>query len=164
MQGDYLIFNLAIFAYLVHFQSFTGNCHKTSEISLLPASIYLFKVNNGNTGTMSKICSKTTRKTPERRRPGVFIFNFEQVLHIGLMFQLLQCQVDLYLKTLTRKFQKLLLALIGQKFTHVKLISCHFKYSKYTVAPYSFRSSRSKTFGNNAPAVDSTEAALHKCS
>ena len=33
-----------------------------------PASIYLFKVNNGNTRTMSEPCSKLTIKSPERRR------------------------------------------------------------------------------------------------
>ena len=37
-------------------------------------------------------CSKLTIKTPERRqsrRSGVFIFNFEQILHIVLMFAML---------------------------------------------------------------------------
>ena len=33
-----------------------------------PASIYLFKVNNGNTRTMCEPCSKLTIKSPERRR------------------------------------------------------------------------------------------------
>ena len=32
-----------------------------------PAAIYLLKVNNRNTGTRCKICSKLTIKTPERR-------------------------------------------------------------------------------------------------
>ena len=32
-----------------------------------PANIYLFKVNNGNTGKMGEICPKLTMKTPERR-------------------------------------------------------------------------------------------------
>ena len=35
--------------------------------SSYPASIYLFKVNNGNTRTMCEICTKLTIKTPERR-------------------------------------------------------------------------------------------------
>ena len=38
---------------------------------------------------MCKICSKLTIKTPERRhwrRCGVFIANFEQILHIVLVF------------------------------------------------------------------------------
>ena len=41
-----------------------------------PAGIYQFKVNKGNTGTISKFCSKLTIKTPDqrhRRRPGVSI-------------------------------------------------------------------------------------------
>ena len=33
-----------------------------------PAGIYLFKVNNGNTGTMCEICSKLTVKKPEGRQ------------------------------------------------------------------------------------------------
>ena len=33
-----------------------------------PASIYLFKVNNGNSKTRCWICSKLTIKTPERRQ------------------------------------------------------------------------------------------------
>ena len=32
---------------------------------LNPNKIYLFKVNNGNSGTMSEICSKLTIKTPD---------------------------------------------------------------------------------------------------
>ena len=34
----------------------------------IPAGIYLLKVNNGNTRTRCKICSKLTIKTPERRQ------------------------------------------------------------------------------------------------
>ena len=33
-----------------------------------PTSIYLLKVNNTNNRTMCEICSKLTRKTPERRK------------------------------------------------------------------------------------------------
>ena len=51
------------------------------------AVIYMFKVNNGNTRTMCEICSKLTIKTPERS--DVFIVNFEQILHIVIMFPLL---------------------------------------------------------------------------
>ena len=38
---------------------------------LIPVGIYMFKVNNRNTGTRCEICSKLPIKTPERR--------FEQV-------------------------------------------------------------------------------------
>ena len=60
----------------------------------VPASIYLLKVNNRNTGTRCEICSKLTIKTPERRqwhRPGVgvFIVNFEHISHLVLDFLLL---------------------------------------------------------------------------
>ena len=57
-----------------------------------PAYIYLIKVNNGNTRKVSEICSELTIKTLERRywrRSGVFIVNFEQILHIFLVFPLL---------------------------------------------------------------------------
>ena len=35
--------------------------------STMPASNYMFKVNNRNTRTRCEICSKLTIKTPERR-------------------------------------------------------------------------------------------------
>ena len=56
------------------------------------ADIYLLKVNNRNIRTMCKICSKLTIKKPELRhlhRSVVFIINFEQISHIGLVFLLL---------------------------------------------------------------------------
>ena len=43
---------------------------------------YMFKVNNRNTRTSCKICSKLTIKKPERRhwrRSGIFIVNFEHI-------------------------------------------------------------------------------------
>ena len=36
-------------------------------LSVIPANIYLFKVNNKNTRKRCQICSKLTIKTPERR-------------------------------------------------------------------------------------------------
>ena len=55
-----------------------------------PVGIYLLKVNNRNTRTRCKICSKLTIKTPERRRrSGVFIVNFEYISYIPLVFLLL---------------------------------------------------------------------------
>ena len=62
-----------------------------SAMFLNLASIYLFKVNNGNNRTMGEICSKLTIKAPERRQPrrsSVFTVNFEQILHILLVFPL----------------------------------------------------------------------------
>ena len=59
---------------------------------LLPAGIYLFKVNNRNTRTRCEICSKLTIKTTERRqwrRSSVFIINFEYISHLVLVFLLL---------------------------------------------------------------------------
>ena len=57
-----------------------------------PVGIYLFKVNNENTGTMCEICSKLTIKTPEQCHwscSAVFIVNFEQISRIVLVFPLL---------------------------------------------------------------------------
>ena len=57
-----------------------------------PAGIYMFKVNNRNARTKCKICLKLTLKAPERRqwrRFGVFIVNFEHILHFVLAFLLL---------------------------------------------------------------------------
>ena len=58
----------------------------------VPGGIYLFKVNKGNTRTIYEINSKLTTNAPERRQwhcSYVFIVNFEQILHIILMFPLL---------------------------------------------------------------------------
>ena len=70
--------------------------HQEKEANYLlpnyPAGNYMFKVNNRNTRTRCKICSKLTIKTPERRqwrRSGVFIVNFEHILHLVLVFLLL---------------------------------------------------------------------------
>ena len=54
-----------------------------------PTGNYIFKVNIRNTRTSCEICSKLTIKTPEWRywrRPGVFIGNFDHILHLVLVF------------------------------------------------------------------------------
>ena len=62
---------------------------KFGEIDpLLPATIYLDKVNNRNSRTRCEICSKLTIKTPERRQD-VFIVDFERISHLVLLFLLL---------------------------------------------------------------------------
>ena len=45
----------------------------------------MLKVNNRNTRIISEICSKLTIKTP-----GIFIVNFEHVLHLNIVFLLLE--------------------------------------------------------------------------
>ena len=58
-----------------------------------PASLYLLKVNNGNTRAICEINSKLTIKTPERlhwRRSGVFNVNFEEISHIPAGIYLLK--------------------------------------------------------------------------
>ena len=57
-----------------------------------PAANYMFKVNHGNTRRRCEICSKLTIKTSERRQwggSGAFIFNFEHISHLVLVFLLL---------------------------------------------------------------------------
>ena len=54
-------------------------------LQLVPASQYLFKVNNRNTRIRCDIYSKLTLKTHERRNwhcSGVVIVNFEHMLHL----------------------------------------------------------------------------------
>ena len=58
--------------------------------TIMPASIYLFNVNNINTRKRCETCSKLTIKTPERRRcSGAFTVNFEHILQLFLVFLLL---------------------------------------------------------------------------
>ena len=82
----------------------------------MPANIYVFKLNNRNTGKRSEICSKLTINTPERRhwhRSGVFIFNFKHILHLFLVFLLLTlnremlARIEISLKILTTKINNL---------------------------------------------------------
>ena len=52
----------------------------------------MFKINNRNTRTRREICLKLTITIPERRqwrRSGIFIVNFEHILHFALVFLLL---------------------------------------------------------------------------
>ena len=58
----------------------------------IAVNIYLFKVDNRNTRKRYEICSNLIKKPPEwrhRRRSGVFIVNFEHILHFFLVFLLL---------------------------------------------------------------------------
>ena len=52
----------------------------------------MFKVSNRNTRARCEICSKLKIMTPERLqwgRSGVFIVNFENILHLVLVFLLI---------------------------------------------------------------------------
>ena len=56
------------------------------------ADIYLFRVSNGNSGTIFEICSELTIKKAERhqwRHSGVFIVSFEHISYIAMMLPLL---------------------------------------------------------------------------
>ena len=74
-------------------QTFDWSCTRiTFHTRARPAGIHLFKFNNGNTRIMREIYSKLTLQTREqrqRRRFSVFIVNFKQIWHNGLVFPLL---------------------------------------------------------------------------
>ena len=61
----------------------------------------MFKVNNKSTRSRCEICSRLTKKTPERRhwhRSGVSIVNFEHISDLVLVFLLLTlsyCHISL---------------------------------------------------------------------
>ena len=59
--------------------------------------IYLLTVNYRNTRTRREICWKLTLKIPERhwRCFGIFIFNFEHISHLILVFLLLTLNMQL---------------------------------------------------------------------
>ena len=62
----------------------------------------MFKVNNKDTRTKCKICSKLTIETPEQhhcRRSGVLIVNFEHFSHLVLVFQVNADWVNTYLNS-----------------------------------------------------------------
>ena len=57
-----------------------------------PAGSYMLKVNNRNTRTLHKICSKLAIETLERCHwchSGAFIVNSEHISHLDLVFLLL---------------------------------------------------------------------------
>ena len=59
-------------------------------IQCYSAGNYMFKVNNRNTRTRRKTCSKLTIKTSERHhRSSVFTVNFEHISHLVLVVLLL---------------------------------------------------------------------------
>ena len=53
---------------------------------LFPVIIYLFKFSNGNTRTISEICSITTLERQQWCYSGVVIVNFQQIPYIVLVF------------------------------------------------------------------------------
>ena len=62
-------------------------------ITQYPVNMYLLQVNNRDARRKCEICSKLNIKTPERRqcrRSSVFIVNFEHILHIALLFLIVQ--------------------------------------------------------------------------
>ena len=74
--------------------------------------IYLLKFYHRNTRTRCEICSELMIKTPERRqcrRSSVFIFNFEDIAHLPLVFLLstlnMQLPVGLLLHVKGSKFR-----------------------------------------------------------
>ena len=84
-------FNEAFLKKIQYYQSLYQMTQRDSVEAACPFSIYLFKDSNGKTRTMCEICLKVTIRTPERRHwccSGVFIINFEHILHIALYFSI----------------------------------------------------------------------------
>ena len=95
-QGQFPVFLCSGLVYL-QVQFLNEEAYLAQKLFFIDATgTYLFKVNNENTRILCAICSQFAINTPERRRhhSGVFIFNFEQIAHIFLVFPLF---------TLTRK-------------------------------------------------------------
>ena len=62
---------------------------KSTSVNQYPTGIYLLKVKNRNTRTRGEICSKLTKKTPDRYqwpRSNVFIVYFEHVSLCSTVF------------------------------------------------------------------------------
>lgn len=65
---------------------------KFDMIAFFPQSVCLFRFSNGCTRVMCVIFSKLTLMTPEQcqwPRCGIFLVNFEKILHLVLIFPLL---------------------------------------------------------------------------
>ena len=97
---NFLVFLVFLFNYSKWIALYAGNrtsinfMRSFNKVWLKPqpSRQLLVQINNRNIRTMCKICSMSKIKTPERRQwrgCGVFIFNFEQISHIVLMFPLL---------------------------------------------------------------------------
>ena len=74
-------------------QEYKKPCAISESFGMSPSlpGNYVFKVNNRNTRTRCEICSKLIIKTAERRQccSDVFLFNFEHISHLVLVFLLL---------------------------------------------------------------------------
>ena len=105
-------------------------------IQLIPAVIYLLKVNNRNGRTRCEICSKLTIKTRERRLsyteqfidllcksidwflykwccPGVFIVNLEHISHPVLVFLLLTLNMSVWHDSFMKTFSNMCIKFIS---------------------------------------------------
>ena len=87
-------FTLSIFEYFVSYMRSPSypSFRSFTVINVNPASIYMFKVSNGNFRTRYDICLKLPIKTPERlhwRRLSVFVVNVENISYLFLVFVLL---------------------------------------------------------------------------
>ena len=90
--GGHIASLLKLLQIEVNSESYNSVLKKHKFCQSILANIYLLKVNNRNTTRRCDICSKLTTKTPERRkrrRPDVFIINFEYISHIFVVRLLL---------------------------------------------------------------------------
>ena len=114
---------------------------KRKGFVLLPAGNYIFKVDNRNTRTRCKICSKLTLKTPERRqwrRSGVFIVNFEHISHVVHKIdnnlqvkKIVQYPMAVISNDTFSNFGKLLLMYVNKIFVYHQFFLTYSEYGKW---------------------------------
>ena len=78
-------YDVAQLEFLLHIVALPNNLETVALSSLVPADIYLFKVNNGDNRTICEICSRLTMQRAEKcqwRHFGIFLVNFEQISFI----------------------------------------------------------------------------------
>ena len=96
LSGYEEIFLMDFIICLKYFKS--KHFNKTFSLQVFPSWQLLVQSYNRNTRIRREICSKLTIRTPEWRHwrcPGVFIINFEHILHLVLVFLLLTLNMQM---------------------------------------------------------------------
>ena len=91
-ENSLLIIPAGIYLLKVNNRNTRTRCEISSELTIKTPErrqADMFKVNNRNTRTRCAICSKLTIKTAELRQASFFIVNSEHISHPVLVFRLL---------------------------------------------------------------------------
>ena len=91
-ENSLLIIPAGIYLLKVNNRNTRTRCEISSELTIKTPErrqADMFKVNNRNTRTRCAICSKLTIKTAELRQASFFIVNSEHISHLVLVFRLL---------------------------------------------------------------------------